>query len=939
MNFSKENNAKKQKKLQDKKKKIENKFNISFFRIIILVVVLVFIVGVGAALGAVKGIIDGAPSIDQIDVSPQGYASVIYDQFGNEIVQLTGVDANRIYVDLDMIPKHVQNAVIAIEDERFWTHNGIDLKGIMRAVFVNLRDGSLSEGASTLTQQLLKTNVFQTNAKSFDRKIQEQYLAIQIEQRLSKDQILEYYLNTVLFGSGRYGVQSASNFYFDKDIWELSIAEAAVLAATIQSPTRLQPAHHPERNRERQKIVLAKMLEQEYITQKEYEEALEEDVHSNIQSVREERPQSSSYSYFVDEVIKRVIQDLVNKNGYTETQANNLVYRGGLSIYVTQDLEMQAIVDEVLLDDSFFPPENVDYGVTLTYYVSILHADETTKHYSHVTLENYFRSKNSNFNLLFRNQEAAQRHVDEYLDMLMDEGDRILLETISFTPQPQASMVIMDYHTGHVKAISGGRGEKIGDRTLNRATETTRQPGSTFKVLAAFLPALDTAGMTLATVYDDVPHTYPNGRFIRNWYDTSRYAYNYKGLSTIRQGISYSLNIVAVKTLEDITPKLGYDYLINLGFTTVYDEIYINNQKFSDISLPLALGGLTRGVTNLELTAAYGAIANNGVYVEPIFYTRVLDHDGKLILDNAPDTRRVMKETTSFLLTKAMEDTLRPVVGTATTAALRNTSMPTAGKTGTTSSANDIWFSGYTPYYVGSIWMGYDINTSMVNDRSYHNMIWREIMEKIHKDLPNKNFETPSGIVTAQICTESGKLAVEGLCDHDPRGSTIRTEFFARGTEPTEVCDVHYKATICTVSNKLATEYCPESTKEERVFIVRPTPLDPSTWDSSITTPRIEDRKYELPSSMLGEYCDMHGPNSNNTIPDFPDFEFSEFYPPSIIETPSTDDNEDDPDSGTNNNNNRNNNNNNSNNNNNNNNRLFVNSWGGLVSIPLHSWL
>jgi penicillin-binding protein 1A len=929
MNYGKDENQKKQKKLDSKKKKIENKINISFLRFFILAILLVGIVGVGAAFGAVKGIIDSAPDIDQVIVAPEGYSSVIYDQNGNEIVRLVGEHANRIYVEIDMIPSHLQNAFVAIEDERFWSHSGIDLKGIMRAVFVNLKDGNLSEGASTITQQLLKNNVLD-NAKNFERKIQEQYLAVELEKRMDKEQILEYYLNTIGLGQGTLGVQAASHRYFNKDVWDLTLGESAVIAAITQRPTYYDPTRNPENNRDRQKVVLGKMLELGYINQNEYEEALDEEVYLSIQSANEEYSNnSSSYSYFVDEVIRNVVEDLKTQKGYSESQAYNLVYRGGLSIYATQDLNIQKAMDDVLTNEDYYPAKNVDYGVTLRYRLSIEKADQSVKHYSENSLEVFFRENNSRFNLLFKNEEDAENHVNQYRDSVLEEGDKILGETINYIPQPQASMVIIDYHTGHVKALTGGRGEKQGSLTLNRATSTTRQPGSTFKVLASFLPAIDTAGFTLASVQDDVPYTYPNGKSVKNWYDTSRYTYNFKGLSSIRQGIAYSMNIVAVKTLEDIGPKLGYDYLMNLGFTTVYDEITVNGQKFSDIGLPLALGGITKGVTNLELTAAYGAIANNGVYMEPIFYTRVLDHDGTLLIDKNPITRTVMKETTSFLLTNAMEDTMKSGIGTAPEARFRNTSMPIAGKTGTTTSNHDIWFSGYTPYYVASVWMGYDINNTMVYDRGYHKIMWRDVMEKVHENLEYKTFERPSGIVAVDICTESGKLAVPGLCDQDPRGSTIKREYFAKGTEPTEICDVHFKATICTESGLLASEYCPDYVKAEKVFIVRPTPLDPSNWNLS-TTPRIEDRQYELPSSLQEEeYCTMHG--IFDTLPGFPlypdDWDDSSYdddynYYPGNGENSSNGNNNQNNNNtnGNDNNNNNNGNNNDSNNNNNNNN-------------------
>uniref|UniRef100_UPI00272AE315 penicillin-binding transpeptidase domain-containing protein n=1 Tax=Vallitalea guaymasensis TaxID=1185412 RepID=UPI00272AE315 len=382
--------------------------------------------------------------------------------------------------------------------------------------------------------------------------------------------------------------------------------------------------------------------------------------------------------------------------------------------------------------------------------------------------------------------------------------------------------------------------------------------------LAAYLPAIDTAGYTLATVIDDVPTQFPNEP--KGW--PKNYDYKFRGLTTVREGIRYSMNILAVKTLNDIGVQTGFDYLINLGFTTLIDKKTVNGKSFTDKGLSLTLGGLTKGVTVLELTGAYAAIANNGVYIEPTFYSRVLDHDGKLLIQKEPVTRTVMKETTAFLLTDAMVDVVSGPGGTGRL--VQFPGMPIAGKTGTSTGDKDLVFAGFTPYYTAVVWKGYDIQKEQ-RYLSYHKKIWKEVMQRIHEGLPRKEFDRPSGIVTAKICTESGKLAVPGLCDKDPRGSTVRTEYFAKGTEPTEPCDVHIKATICKDSGLFATEYCPESSKEEKVYIQRLVPFVPEEWDPR-RPPTIQDRQYELPPSMIGEYCNIHGPEPE--VPDIlpPDF-------------------------------------------------------------------
>lgn len=859
MNFEKKAIKKKQKDINSKSKKTAKKVGITLIKTFIITFILLLVVGSAAGLGIVKAIIDSAPPLNLDDVTPEGYTTIIYDLEGNEIQQLHGEDANRIYAQLDQIPKHMQDAVIAIEDKRFWTHNGIDIQGIFRAIISNIKKGDLkASGASTLTQQILKNNVL-SKEKAFKRKIQEQYLAIQLEKKIDKNKILELYLNTSSFGRGTLGVQAAANTYFNKDISEITIGEAAVIAAITQRPTYYDPVANPENNRTRQMIVLQEMLDQEYISKEEFDLAAAENVYENIQIINEALENQSDYSYFVDEVIRSVAEDLKVQKGYTENEAFNLIYRGGLSIYVTQDKKMQEIVDNVYTNDDLFPPESEMYAVRLLYTLSVQKSDGPKHHYEEAE---------------FRTNEEAEAHIEKLKSEWVTGNDKILAEKALFIPQPQSAIVIIDYHTGHVKAISGGRGEKIGNQTFNRATQAKRQPGSTFKILAAYLPAIDAMDYTLGTVVDDVPFSVSLGGGTsyspKNWYDHQ--PFNYRGLNPVRVAIKDSMNIIAVKTLYDIGPQTAFDYLLNLGFTSLVDSEVMDGKTYTDKNLSLALGGITRGVSPLELTAAYGAIANNGVYIKPTFYTKVLNHSGAILLNNEPETKTVMKETTAFLLTSAMQSVITG--GTGTLANFKT--MPIAGKTGTSQDDEDLLLSAYTPYYVATVWMGYDKPKKMRYSYSYHAVIWREIMKEIHEDLPYKDFSRPNGIVSASICSVSGKLAVPGLCDHDPRGSKIISEYFTTSTVPTETCDVHIKATICENSNLFATEYCPEHTKKEKIFLVRPEPLIPANWDPN-NPPRIADYEYELPTSMVGEYCNMHGPVFEVPTVDLP--ERSNFRP------------------------------------------------------------
>ena len=788
MNYGRRGLQSGRKKLSSHGDKLEHAFSINILRIVLLSLIFLLVCSISLGLGVFRGILATTPDVSEANIMPVGYATYIYDGNGNMIQKLTGSNANRVAVSISDIPLHMQHAIVAIEDERFYEHNGIDIKGIVRAGangIGRLATGRIpNEGASTLTQQLLKNNVFTTWTQEnqldrVKRKVQEQFLALQLEANLTKEGkdtksvILENYLNTINLGAGTYGVQTASYKYFDKSVSELTLSECAVLAAIPQNPTAFNPIIHPDNNAERRAKVLRNMLDQGYISQSEYEEALADKVYDRIAQAQEKQDQKDSvYSYFVDATISQVLEDLKTQKGYTDTQASNALYSGGLRIYTTQDPIIQSIVDEEYADPSNFP---VGSKVGLNWALTITKADGTQQNYSKEMLRLYFQdTEDENFELLFDSDDEAQSYVDKYKAHILQEepGSQIFAERISFTMEPQSSMTIMDQKTGYVKAIIGGRGEKTASLTMNRATDSTRQPGSTFKIVSTYATALE-KGETLATIYKDEKYAYEDGTEVRN--ATGRYL----GDITIRKAIEQSVNVVAVKTLTEVTPQAGYDQLLKFGFTTLADNEEINGQVYTDIRQPLALGGITHGVTNLELTAAYAAIANGGMYNSPSFYTTVTDSDGNVILEHQTDTHEAVSNSTAYLLTSAMED----VVTSGTGKALQLGSMPVAGKTGTTSDYNDVWFAGFTPYYTAAVWAGYDGNQKLAKGstyRTYHKTLWQKIMKRIHEGLPATDFVMPSSVEKATLCAKSGLLA----------GAHCKkiTEYFARSTIPTQQC-------------------------------------------------------------------------------------------------------------------------------------------------------
>lgn len=784
MNYGKKSTAKKRTALISRSSMMGKRARVSFIRVLFVSLIALCIAVTCLGVGSFRGVIDTAPDVDDIDIMPLGYATFLYDDAGNQIRKLAAPDSNRLPVTLEQIPVDLQHAVVAIEDERFYEHNGIDVKGILRAGMKALTTGDFSEGASTITQQLLKNNVFtnwtseSTQLERFTRKIQEQYLAVQVEKKTDKDTILENYLNTINLGAGSYGVQAAARQYFDKDVWDLNLSECATLAGITQNPTKFNPIINPDSNRKRRKEVLQHMLDQNYITQDQYDEALADDIYSRIQAAQEKNSSTENtvYTYFEDELTDQIINDLMNIKGYTKKQATNLLYSGGLKVYTTQDSKIQNILDEEYADPSNYP-DTVQYE--LDYALTVTDPDGNQVNYSKEMLQLYFQNEDPDFDLLFDSPEDGQTYVDKYKASILANGSKVLAERVNFAPQPQSSMSVIDQHTGYVKALIGGRGEKTASLTLNRATDTTRQPGSTFKIVSTYAPALNEKGMTLATTFEDEPYEYPDGSPVNN---ATR---SYNGTTTIRTAIQNSINVVAVKCLEKVTPELGLKYLDNFGFTTLAHgteaDKDANGNVWSDANLATALGGITRGVTNVELCASYAAIANDGNYIKPIYYTKILDHNGNVLIENTAAERSVIKESTAFLLTSAMEDVVKQ--GTGTACQLDN--MPVAGKTGTTEAYNDLWFVGYTPYYTCAVWSGYDNNEKLPDyARNFHKALWKKVMTRIHEGLPSKEFEKPASVEKLSVCEETGLL---------PRaGCPVITEYFDVGTMPTEYCDQHF---------------------------------------------------------------------------------------------------------------------------------------------------
>lgn len=807
--------------------------------------------GFAIGIGFVRGAIDAAPSLDILDVQPQGYASQIYDADGNLMQTLVMEGSNREEVSFDQLPADLVNAFIAIEDSRFYEHNGIDLKGILRAAYVGITSGRFSEGASTITQQLIKNNVLQggyetSMADKLRRKIQEQFLAVKLEDQLgSKETILEYYLNTINLGGNCLGVQTAAHRYFGKNVWELTLSECTVLAATTSNPSRYNPLTHPKENAVRRKIVIEKMYEQNFITYDQKNDALDDDVYSRIQTVDNATSGSTVFSYFTDAVYNQVCDDLQSKLGYSASQSYKLLYSGGLQIYSTMDPSIQAIVDEESNNaDNYISSTGsrlLEYS--LNYALTVCHADGSESTYTENDLISYFQSekKQATFANIYASKEDIYRSVREFKASLLISGDSVTNETITPILEPQESVVVMNQSNGHVAAISGGRGEKEGSLTLNRALHSNRQPGSASMIISTFAPAIDSCGATLASTYYDSPYSSGNQQVL-NWWGNP-----YLGYNNIRQAITYSMNVIGARCLTSlVSDSTAYDYLELFGLV---------DANVFESSASLASASQSYTVTNEMLTAAFASIANDGIYQKPTYYTKVLDRQGNILLESVPSQIRIIKSSSAALLTNAMEDVISSDSSyyyqygiTPTGTLCQVDSMTLAGKSGTTTSGSDVWFIGYSPYYTCGIWSGYDDSKVLSNGTEYHKTIWQKIMARIHTDLDNKDFVFTDELESAKICSKSGLLAVDGVCNSSSSNASVYTEYFAPGTAPTSYCDRHYALRICTESGKSATKYCPGDSVVQRVYLH----IDDSDLSSGTTT----DSDYLAPSNL--QSCDIH---------------------------------------------------------------------------------
>ena len=707
--FKRASEAELEKKSGRKSKKRHHRFAVAGTVLAIaLCIGLVIVIGIFSGIYAAV-----SKEIDEMDFDGIAYnfSSTIFatnrDGTSHKVVELRS-DGNREWIDSKNIPEIAKIAAVSIEDERFYQHNGIDIKRTIGAALgwakSKISNSSLGYGGSTITQQVIK-NITNEKDKTAMRKIKEMMRAIALEKRYTKDEILTMYLNIVYFGNQCYGIEAASKVYFSKSAIDLTLPEAAMIVGITQAPSRYDPFRNPEETLKKRNTVLSKMYELGKITEEEYEQAKNSELGVNGKYVS---PKSAIYNYFVDQVINDVIDALQKEKGYSKEFATQQMFNGGLKIYTTMDSDIQTAMENVYKDKSNFPA-----------------ADKGT----------------------------------------------------------QSAMTVIDPYTGEIKGMVGGIGAKTESRGLNRATQSKRQPGSSIKPLSVYSPALETGGITAATVLNDEKIT------IGKWTPKNSYK-GFKGKMSVRKAIEISANVPAVRTLVDhVGLDTSYDFLTKKYHLA---SIVPEDKNYS----PLSLGGLTKGVSTKEMAAAYSVFVNNGVYNEPHTYTKVLDSAGKVLLEYTPKSNRVLSEGNAFIMTSFLYEVVNGSAGTGRSARLSN--MPTYGKTGTTNSNHDKWFVGFTPYYVGAVWYGYD-NKSQGVSTNASVAVWKKVMAEVHKGLELKQIPVPENVVALGVCQRTGKLASKGC-------GRSHAEYFVSGTEPKKYC-----GGSCRVAEPIATETPAES--------------------------------------------------------------------------------------------------------------------------------
>lgn len=737
-------------------------------RLSVLLVFLVMVAGVGLVLGIVKAYTETAPELNLAQIDDQAQTSFFYDAEGNLITDYKGSE-DRVLVSIRDIPIMLQNAFIAVEDARFRSHNGVDVKRIVGAFVSNL-SSSGTQGGSTITQQLLKISIL-SDEQSYKRKIQEAYLAMQLEKIYSKEQILESYLNTIFLGESYYGVKTAAYGYFGKELNQLTLRECAMLAGTARSPYYYNARRNiylretPKVANDRADYALHQMYENQFITYEQYMAALDQSTMTVLPQAPNSGGAMYEYPYYVEYAVQDVIDELLEMNNLENTSANRskMEYKlrtGGYHVYLCLDTEIQKIVESALASYKDYP-------------------------------------------LMRDPSDAVYRQRNK---------DGTYIEVV----QPQAAVAILDYRNGELKAIVGGREAPTVRKTLNRATDMTMPVGSSIKPISIYAPAIELGQSPGSIVYNmPVPiHGWNDGTG-KDYYPSNYGGGGFTGPTTFRKSIKQSYNTSAAQAfMYYVGIERGVQFLNAMG---------VKDSNIQKTPFGMALGA--SGITPVQMATAYGTLANGGVYQKPMAFSRIEDSDGNVLVDrhSTQQRRLVFKESTAWMVVDMLKEAVES--GTGTNAKIKGQTV--AGKTGTNSDYKGVSFAGMTGWYAGSVWVGHDNYKALYSKATGGNSaapLWKVIMERIHtaKNLPNRDIieKDPAtiGLRRVTTCGVSGLLATNA-CANDVNGNGTVTDYWAEESVPQYECNMHQSLTLCGDTGMLATEYCPNKHTRSAVII------------------------------------------------------------------------------------------------------------------------
>lgn len=797
MNYGKNSIKKKQEELSSPQGAWNNYISYWAIRIILIAIAVVMLILIVNLIGFMQSTLNATPSVSEV-LKPKTRTTVVLDTDGDQIASFSRDDLVQKDVSLDQVPKDLQNAFIADKDEDFYSHRGIRIQSLFGTWFNSWLSRGDSEADTTITSLLISNYVyFGVNSGSSSDAVrlsmEQQYLSSLVEKERSKKWILEHYLNSVQMGNGVAGVEAASERYFGKQVSDLTLAECASLAASTENPEDDNPLDNPRANKTKRNKILRKMLEQDYITEKQYEDAVSTTVSDYVTQADMHSDSATNTSCFSEVLKQQILNDLCEQQNCTQAEAENYLYSGGLTIYSTLDSDLQetctqAVNNAGLYDDSTF--------FSMTYRLSVRTKDGKVENYDETDVRDFYKQQDPDYKMAFSTRNGVRTAAAVFRRSMVDSGETVIAENLVISPEPQSGIVLMSQTTGEVKALVGCRTAGDQDPAIDRVSTEIHDPGTILNVPVIYAAALESGDYTLSDKPSDYSSTGTGAEGTSK--GSSRNGSDKNSGVTIHEAIADRHGKTTAKMRKLLGTAKCTEYLEKFCLLTSEDA----KNRDSD---------LLKQTSVLSVDAAYAAIASGGIYHVPVCYSKVIDRSDTVILNkeirvNASYT--TIKETTAYLLTQAMKDSVE--AGEAKGGMLEN--MPAAAQAGYSKSGSDAWYAGFTPYYTCTVWSGAD-DTQVKASRDTPARIWKQVMESAHKDMRVTDFKQPDGIVRRKLCSVSHLLAIDGVCPE------TQEEYYSAGTEPDAKCNLHETAVICSSSGLLAGPYCPESAKQTKTFL------------------------------------------------------------------------------------------------------------------------